>query len=179
MAIWIVKAKKKTDNPITAEAVCGFALFPECPLQGDHYTWSLDLDFAGPKPPLLEETPRPVCIIIIGSFIISIFTIFKDDAPTLKVLHLTDVHVDPHYTPGSNAECDEPVCCRKGQGDPKEEKDLAGYWGDYRDCDSPMHAFKDLIKHAAHQHPVWKNDAGKNYLGREIHILCAITICCL
>lgn len=81
-----------------------------------------------------------------------IFT--KEDAPKLKVLHLTDVHVDPQYAPGGNADCDEPVCCRKSQGEPKEPSGAAGYWGDYRDCDSPMHAFKDLIKHAANQHAV-------------------------
>jgi hypothetical protein len=55
MAIWIVKNKRKTDNPITAEAVCGFAMFPQCELKGDHFTWTLDLEFAGPKPALLEE----------------------------------------------------------------------------------------------------------------------------
>ncbi|XP_059484529.1 sphingomyelin phosphodiesterase-like isoform X2 [Neocloeon triangulifer] len=134
MAIWMVNKKKGTDNPITAEAVCGFALFPQCPLEGPLYTWSLDFEFTGPKPELLEEHPIP------------------EDAPTLKVLHLTDVHVDPHYTPGSNAECDEPMCCRKDQGEVKDPKDAAGFWGDYRNCDTPMHAFKDLIKHAAKQH---------------------------
>jgi hypothetical protein len=60
MAIWIVKNKRKTDNPITAEAVCGFAMFPQCELKGDHFTWTLDLEFAGPKPALLEEAAPAV-----------------------------------------------------------------------------------------------------------------------
>ncbi|CAB3360244.1 Hypothetical predicted protein [Cloeon dipterum] len=135
MLIWMVKKKKETDDPITAEGACGFALFPQCPLKGPQYTWALDFEFTGAKPELSEEPPVP------------------EDSPTLRVLQLTDLHVDPLYSPGSNAQCDEPMCCHKDQGEPKEESDKAGYWGDYRNCDTPMHAFKDLIKHAATQQP--------------------------
>lgn len=60
MAIWMVKNKRKTDNPITAEAICGFAMFPQCELKGDQFTWTLDLEFAGPKPALLEEATPAV-----------------------------------------------------------------------------------------------------------------------
>ncbi|CAG2121147.1 unnamed protein product, partial [Medioppia subpectinata] len=31
---------------------------------------------------------------------------------TRKMLHLTDIHPDLYYTPGSNARCSEPMCCR-------------------------------------------------------------------
>jgi hypothetical protein len=64
MAIWIVKNKRKTDNPITAEAVCGFAMFPQCELKGDQFKWTLDLEFVGPKPALLEEAAPAVTIFI-------------------------------------------------------------------------------------------------------------------
>jgi hypothetical protein len=32
---------------------------------------------------------------------------------TLKILHLTDMHTDLGYTEGSNANCQNPVCCQK------------------------------------------------------------------
>lgn len=36
----------------------------------------------------------------------------KSGNPTLKVLHLTDVHMDTQYTVGEEAQCGEPQCCR-------------------------------------------------------------------
>lgn len=30
----------------------------------------------------------------------------------IKVLHISDVHVDMYYTAGAAANCSEPVCCR-------------------------------------------------------------------
>ena len=31
---------------------------------------------------------------------------------TLKVLHITDVHIDVNYKEGTNAVCNQPLCCR-------------------------------------------------------------------
>ena len=73
----------------------------------------------------------------------------KPNAPSLKVLQFTDIHIDPNYTPGGNAECDDHNCCRFDQGEPANESAAAGYWGDYRDCDTPYHAFEDMLNQAA------------------------------
>ena len=34
------------------------------------------------------------------------------------MLHITDIHLDPDYSVGSNAECGEPLCCRDDDGPP-------------------------------------------------------------
>ena len=31
---------------------------------------------------------------------------------TNKILYISDIHWDPQYTPGLQARCDEPLCCR-------------------------------------------------------------------
>ena len=36
----------------------------------------------------------------------------SDDRQTLKVLHITDVHIDVKYQEGTNAVCNQPLCCR-------------------------------------------------------------------
>ncbi|XP_039765855.1 sphingomyelin phosphodiesterase 1-like [Pararge aegeria] len=114
----------------------------------------------------------------------------------LTVAVLSDIHVDPFYEPFGVADCDEPVCCRKGQKENtrdnkgideilmlnsvfENDEDIflnmdavsnvinlgnlndmiretsekkstpAGYWGDYRNCDTPIWAFVDVIKQIA------------------------------
>ncbi|KAF4525726.1 hypothetical protein B566_EDAN011904 [Ephemera danica] len=71
----------------------------------------------------------------------------------MQILHITDAHIDPEYTPGNNALCKDPCCCRKEQGQPNLKGGEAGYWGDYRDCDSPPYAFTNLVQQAAASHP--------------------------
>ncbi|CAF1250227.1 unnamed protein product [Rotaria sordida] len=48
------------------------------------------------------------------------------ESPKLTVLHLSDIHVDFGYKPGSLAECYQPVCCRFGQ--PLHGQPGAGFW---------------------------------------------------
>lgn len=67
-----------------------------------------------------------------------------------RVLHITDIHYDPKYTPGSNAQCDEPTCCRGDE--PNTGVDAAGYWGDYRNCDAPWHSIVEVMKHLNETH---------------------------
>jgi sphingomyelin phosphodiesterase len=81
---------------------------------------------------------------------------------TMQVLHITDVHVDPNYMPGSNARCQEPTCCRNDTLGPVRPGGGAGYWGDYRDCDTPFHAFANLVEQAAQSHPVRSDINRKN-----------------
>ena len=44
--------------------------------------------------------------------------LLQPGSPTLRVLHLTDIHLDTMYSPGSQAVCKEPLCCRASDGKP-------------------------------------------------------------
>jgi sphingomyelin phosphodiesterase len=72
----------------------------------------------------------------------------------LKIIHITDIHYDPHYTVGNNAVCGAVVCCREDQGAPSSPGEAAGFWGDYRDCDTPVHAVEDVFARMRAAHPV-------------------------
>ena len=87
-------------------------------------------------------------------FLTPLLCLFQPDAPTLKVLHLSDFHWDPEYLPGSNADCGDPLCCRAGSGIPANESAIAGYWGDYRDCDLPLWTLRNSMEHIASTHSV-------------------------
>ncbi|KAK2702980.1 hypothetical protein QYM36_018436 [Artemia franciscana] len=98
-----------------------------------------------PKPPVEVLPPR------------------QPDAPTLKVLHISDFHWDPEYLSGSNAVCGDPLCCRASSGEPADESAVAGYWGDYRDCDLPLWTLRNSLEHVGATHPdidfiVWTGD---------------------
>ncbi|XP_063702884.1 sphingomyelin phosphodiesterase-like [Culicoides brevitarsis] len=72
------------------------------------------------------------------------------DETSYRVLHITDIHFDPRYKPGSNAQCDEPTCCRSGEPDSPE--DAAGFYGDYRSCDVPWHSVVNAMSHINETH---------------------------
>lgn len=64
-----------------------------------------------------------------------------------KLVHITDIHVDPYYEPGSEANCGEPLCCRATSGKSKQKDKAAGIWGDYRNCDTPVNTVRHVLKH--------------------------------
>lgn len=72
----------------------------------------------------------------------------------MKILHISDVHWDPEYQEGSNANCKEPLCCRASTGSVNAPEDAAGYWGDYRNCDIPWRTVVNTVAHMSKQHPV-------------------------
>lgn len=73
----------------------------------------------------------------------------------MKIIHITDIHYSPLYSPGSNAECNEYACCRITQGMAPVDNLTAGAgaWGDYRYCDSPWSAVEDMLDHVQNNHP--------------------------
>uniref|UniRef100_A0A034VBP4 Sphingomyelin phosphodiesterase n=1 Tax=Bactrocera dorsalis TaxID=27457 RepID=A0A034VBP4_BACDO len=76
----------------------------------------------------------------------------KSDAD-LKIVQLTDIHYDPEYEPGSLADCPEPMCCqRSSAASTIETSKQAGYWGDYRDCDTPLHLIENTFEHIRETH---------------------------
>lgn len=72
------------------------------------------------------------------------------EAP-FKVLHLSDFHYDPLYKEGTNADCDLPLCCEEENGPPVVPEKAAGFWGDYRVCDTPWRAVTNLMDHVTEQ----------------------------
>jgi len=72
---------------------------------------------------------------------------------TIKVLQLTDIHVDPDYTIGAMVDCENELCCHKknGKGPPGKR---AGYYGDYGKCDLPFHSYIEALQHMSSAHPV-------------------------
>lgn len=70
----------------------------------------------------------------------------------ITVLQLTDIHYDPLYVPGSLAECEEALCCRREAGTIEDQSKQAGYWTDYRDCDTPRHMTEDSYLHIVETH---------------------------
>ncbi|CAH1256030.1 unnamed protein product [Diabrotica balteata] len=86
------------------------------------------------------------------------------EVPVLKVLHLSDTHLDLDYLVGSPANCDEPLCCRN-YSTPSSTEPLvpAGRWGSYNKCDSPKILIEHMLNHIALEHPdidyiIWTGD---------------------
>ncbi|KAK2727956.1 sphingomyelin phosphodiesterase-like [Artemia franciscana] len=129
---------------LTADEICGFVIGDVCghPFNPYH-EWEV----------ILPPIPKPVTRAVVP----------VEDAPALKVLHLSDTHLDPYYVEGTNAACNEPLCCRITSGYSKSVVDGAGYWGDYRKCDMPRRTLESMFQHIATQHPdldyiVWTGD---------------------
>lgn len=78
----------------------------------------------------------------------------QPNSASFKVLHLSDTHFDPYYEEGTNAECNEPLCCRLTNGPAKSAADGAGRWGDYRKCDTPKRTIDHMFQHISSTHTV-------------------------
>ncbi|KAH8332330.1 hypothetical protein KR074_001319 [Drosophila pseudoananassae] len=70
----------------------------------------------------------------------------------IQILHLTDIHYDPDYLVGSNANCDEPMCCRDVLASGADASSAAGFWGDYRACDAPRPLIVSAFEHIKANH---------------------------
>ena len=74
----------------------------------------------------------------------------SDKANKVRILHLTDVHYDSSYKPGSIANCNELLCCRAKS---KNGTKRAGFWGSYGEkCDVPLHLIENLFHHINTSH---------------------------
>ncbi|KAG0296219.1 hypothetical protein BGZ98_001063 [Dissophora globulifera] len=64
----------------------------------------------------------------------------------VDVLHLSDWHVDEHYTAGTEANCGSLGCCQVKTPAPTAPLNRsAASWGDYN-CDTPVKLTQDLLK---------------------------------
>ncbi|KAI4503369.1 hypothetical protein M0802_001591 [Mischocyttarus mexicanus] len=116
---------------LNASDICGIVLESQsCPLNAEKYEWSIPIDH------------------------INIDQISSKNASdeTLKIIQITDIHYDPKYEPNGNPLCKEPTCCRKGQNITNCSNKLAGFWGDYNDCDTPWHSVVNALAHIKSTH---------------------------
>lgn len=65
----------------------------------------------------------------------------------LKVVHISDIHVDSLYVPGSSANCTKPICCRPYTPSeaPGNNSDPAGPYGNVK-CDAPLSLEESMYK---------------------------------
>ncbi|GBL78306.1 Sphingomyelin phosphodiesterase [Araneus ventricosus] len=103
-------------------------------------------------------------IILYGLVFYCIYHLFllQPRDPKLRVLHISDVHIDLNYKENTSASCGEPLCCRPTSGPPKSPSDASGYWGDYRDCDIPLRTLENMLDHINKTHKIdyviWTGD---------------------
>lgn len=110
---------------LTGERVCALLTINfGCDQPFAHFNWTVDVP---PKTDANSKQQKPK----------------KDE--TFKILQISDVHFDPLYTPGANADCGEPLCCQNDQTDVKNPSDACGYWADYRNADVPLYTLKELL----------------------------------
>ncbi|XP_059155897.1 sphingomyelin phosphodiesterase-like [Physella acuta] len=128
---------------LSPDELCALVFHPHCGSPyNPHSDWNVTFPNK-PQPPYAPPTPP------------------KAGAPTLRVLHLTDIHYDSEYQVGSNADCGEPLCCRRSSG--PSGKPGAGAWkfGDYRKCDTPLWTLEDMFSTLAQDkfdYIIWTGD---------------------
>ncbi|XP_021710800.1 sphingomyelin phosphodiesterase isoform X1 [Aedes aegypti] len=134
--------KRVTIGP---DEICSFIIGDACEdIYNPYHEW--EVDFPPVPKPEIREVPLP-----------------QEGAPVFKVLHLSDTHFDPYYAEGSNADCNEPLCCRLTNGRPTTPNGAAGKWGDYRKCDTPQRTVDHMLSHIAETHSdidfiIWTGD---------------------
>ncbi|WYZ42204.1 hypothetical protein EsH8_V_001099 [Colletotrichum jinshuiense] len=67
--------------------------------------------------------------------------------PVFKVAHFSDIHIDPLYVVGSNANCSKPMCCRPytPADEPGNNDFPAGPFGDHN-CGAPLSLEQSMYK---------------------------------
>uniref|UniRef100_H2Y639 Saposin B-type domain-containing protein n=1 Tax=Ciona savignyi TaxID=51511 RepID=H2Y639_CIOSA len=155
-----------TQVDLSAESICGICLPYFCPDIPDSRevknksNWSISLP---PPSRKLKSNTK----------------LSKMPINVLKVLHLSDIHMDLKYKVGSNADCTEPLCCRTMDGGDKPSiidpikgettkprilnaTQKAWKWGDYRKCDLPWWTVNNLLQQLSRKHTfdyiIWTGD---------------------
>jgi sphingomyelin phosphodiesterase len=68
----------------------------------------------------------------------------NDPLQPIRILHLTDIHLDHAYKEGAAVECEMTICCRDGLG--MNGSGNAGRYGEYK-CDLPIVTADLLMNH--------------------------------
>ena len=91
---------------------------------------------------------------------------------TIKLLHISDMHIDFDYTPGTEGKCGEPVCCEAIHGPAKTPETAAGQWGTLvGDCDLPpetaVQALRFIEEKIKPDLAVWTGDTVDHTIWRQ------------
>ncbi|KAJ8974388.1 hypothetical protein NQ317_006167 [Molorchus minor] len=103
------------NEKLTGERVCGLLLHNMNCRGGSLFEWSVDIPEGN-----------------------TVSRVKASGTKTFNILHISDIHIDPYYTPGKTNNCKEPLCCQFDQDDGANEAESCGYWGDYTDADTPI-----------------------------------------
>ncbi|CAG9535750.1 unnamed protein product [Cercopithifilaria johnstoni] len=65
----------------------------------------------------------------------------------LRVLHITDLHLDPKYAAGSEANCSSELCCHiETESNGTRIRQPSGYWGTSAACDMPYRTIENMLQ---------------------------------
>uniref|UniRef100_A0A1I8ABT4 Sphingomyelin phosphodiesterase n=1 Tax=Steinernema glaseri TaxID=37863 RepID=A0A1I8ABT4_9BILA len=119
---------------VNPKEICGI-LLKDCEKSFNPFISTWNITIPGNKPPHKE----PILPTL--------------DKPKLRIVHISDLHVDLQYAVGTEADCGEPQCCRM----PKNNHELdakafkvkkpAGYWGTIGSCDTPYWTLDNMMQH--------------------------------
>ena len=83
----------------------------------------------------------------------------KSSPKTQKILHLSDLHVQLSYTPGSNADCGLPMCCDPSilENYTRDKARMLNFipankYGEYQ-CDLPVPTLDLMLAEISRKHP--------------------------
>jgi hypothetical protein len=94
-------------------------------------------------------------------------------------LHISDIHTDLEYQPGSLAQCGQPLCCRNSStqaGVELNENNTAGYWGDYRNCDVPLWTVENMFDYISKNEKVKAKFSFKFHLNQYLFLFLNLSL---
>ena len=119
-----------------------------------------------------------------NDYIDNLYKQIKNDTKrdTIRIMHMSDLHIDFEYTEGNNKNCGEPLCCMKVNGPAPTPEDAAGKFGEYNCDTSPALAesFFKFVKNMENgpelvlwtgdnvKHDIWNQTNEKNARATEI-----------
>jgi sphingomyelin phosphodiesterase len=129
---------------LSSREICGILIDDHClPNNDPKFSWNITLPDI-PKPPFVPPAPP------------------HKSAPKIRVLQFSDIHIDFRYKPGSNANCNKPLCCQGGNELNHGKFLAAGKWGSYGKCDVPSWMVENLFESLSKQGPfdyiLWTGD---------------------
>lgn len=91
----------------------------------------------------------------------------------MRVYHVTDLHLNFDYTPGTSNNCGRIACCNSKSGIPLKEEEKAGKWGDYHCDTNPV--LLDKLKEAIDRSGkpdmfVWTGDNDEHAISTDVNV---------
>lgn len=115
----------RRNSRLTADEMCGVSIGISCAYEvTNKLNWTIDI-------------PESKKNKIFPNQKISSNKSFADEK-IFYVGTIADIHIDLLYVPGAKSDCSEPVCCRPYHGISSQIEGMAGLWGTYAGCDTPL-----------------------------------------